>query len=683
VLQSDLSTLFERLTIGAYRITMDGKVLRVNAALLKLNGFESEQALREAYGDYIPDPYLQPGRREEFRALLESQGAVQNFESEMVRYKTGEHMWVREHSHVVRDQNGYTLYYEGTVEDITEERKAQAKLQQSETLLSNLMAAIPDHVWIKDLAGAYILCNTTFAENLGVQPADIVGTDDSYWADAARAAHYAKTDQLAISAGRPVMFEEDFGSPDTPFSAMHQVTKTPLRDRMGNIIGTVGTAHSIQHRKDAEQQLRDTTEQFELAIMGADLGRWDHDLRRETGYRMDERACSLLGRDAQESTRARAWGHLVHPDDLPTMLHAMQSHLSGETTAFQAEYRARHTDGRWIWLSSRGKVVQTSQDGNPVRMVGTVMDVSNRKHAEIQLRATQYELQATLNALPDLLVEYSIDGRCRAIHSHDLDDLVSPAAFQIGQLATEVLPKEAAEVCIAALQEARDTGRSMGRHYSLQLVRGKQWFELSVVRKPTDPGEEERFIAIVRNITERKDTESAIAHLAFHDALTGLPNRRLLTDRLQSAVLQSQRNQKHGAVLFLDLDKFKQLNDTRGHDTGDLLLQEVGARLMQSVRAVDTVARLGGDEFVVLLHDLSAHAPDARLHVSTVAHKILGGLNEPYALKGVHHSVTPSIGISLFKGNETPPETLLKQADTAMYKAKEDGRNTLRFYEPQ
>jgi diguanylate cyclase (GGDEF)-like protein/PAS domain S-box-containing protein len=682
VLQSDLSTLFERLPIGAYRITMDGKVLRVNTALLRLNGFETEQELRSAFGDYIPDPYLRPGRREEFRHLLETQGMVQNFESEMVHYRSGKHMWVREHSHVVRNEHGYTLYYEGTVEDITAERMAQAKWQQSETLLSNLMAALPDHVWIKDLSGTYIMCNSTFAENLGVQPDAVAGTDDSHWCDAQSAAHYAKTDQMAIAAGRPVVLEEDFGGPETPFSAMHQVTKTPLRDRAGNIIGTVGTAHSIQHRKDAEQLLRDTSEQLELAIMGADLGRWDHDLRRELGYRMDERACALLGRDPQECTRPRAWGHLVHPDDLPATLQAMQLHLNGTTPSFEAEYRARHADGRWIWLSSRGKIVQTSHHGQPERMVGTVMDVSGRKHVEMQLRATQSELQATLNALPDLLVEYSGDGRCRAIHSHDLDDLISPAEFQLGKFISEVLPKDAADVCLSALQEASETGRSMGKHYSLHLARGKQWFELSVVRKPTEPGDEERFIAIVRNITERKDAESAIAHLAFHDALTGLPNRRVLTDRLQSAVLQSQRNQKHGAVLFLDLDKFKHLNDTRGHDTGDMLLQEVGARLQQSVRAVDTVARLGGDEFVVLLHELSADAADAQLHVSTFAHKILGNLNEPYTLNGLYYHATPSIGIALFKGGDTTPEALLKQADTAMYKAKEEGRNTLRFYAP-
>jgi len=202
------------------------------------------------------------------------------------------------------------------------------------------------------------------------------------------------------------------------------------------------------------------------------------------------------------------------------------------------------------------------------------------------------------------------------------------------------------------------------------------------VRKPTVPGEEERFIAIARDISERKSAEEAIRHLAFHDTLTGLPNRRLLTDRLQQAMGTSQRKGEHGALMFLDLDQFKLLNDTHGHDVGDLLLQEVARRLQQSIRAVDTVARLGGDEFVVLIQDLSADFDEARLHATTVGHKILASLNEPYVLNQVQHATTPSVGITLFKGESAAPSELLKQADTAMYQAKANGRNTLCFYKP-
>jgi diguanylate cyclase (GGDEF)-like protein len=360
----------------------------------------------------------------------------------------------------------------------------------------------------------------------------------------------------------------------------------------------------------------------------------------------------------------------------------MQAHLNGAAPAYEAEYRARHTDGRWIWMSSRGKVVQVSQQGKPVRMVGTLMDISVRKQAEERLRSTQAELAATLKALPDLVFEYSADAYYRSVHSHVPQDLIVPIEMHIGRHVSEVLPKEAADVCLAALDEARHSGRSSGRQYSLELARGKQWFELSVVRKPTEAGEEERLIAIARNITQRKAAEDAIQHMAFHDSLTGLPNRRLLLDRLETALTASARHQQQGALLFLDLDHFKALNDGYGHDVGDLLLQEVAQRLLQSVRGIDTVARLGGDEFVVLIQDLSAEEDEARMHAATVGHKILSSLNEPYLLKGQTHMITPSIGATLFAGQGLTPNDIIKHADQAMYDAKSQGRNGLSFYSP-
>jgi diguanylate cyclase (GGDEF)-like protein len=227
---------------------------------------------------------------------------------------------------------------------------------------------------------------------------------------------------------------------------------------------------------------------------------------------------------------------------------------------------------------------------------------------------------------------------------------------------------------------ARASGRSFGKQCSLEQPDGTQWFEISVARKPTEPGQEERFIAIARDITERKRAEDAIEHLAFHDSLTGLANRRLLQDRLKSAAASSQRAQKHAALLFLDLDKFKELNDTFGHDAGDLLLQEVARRLQLCSRSVDTLARIGGDEFVLLVQDLSNDVLEARRHASTVGHKVITSLNEPYILNGNRHVITPSVGVTLFQGGNEAPEVILKRADTAMYQAKANGRNTLCFF---
>jgi len=186
-----------------------------------------------------------------------------------------------------------------------------------------------------------------------------------------------------------------------------------------------------------------------------------------------------------------------------------------------------------------------------------------------------------------------------------------------------------------------------------------------------------------QDISSRKIAEQEIMHLAFYDSLTQLPNRRLLLDRLQQALAASARSGRHGALFLLDLDDFKTLNDTLGHDKGDLLLKQVGQRLVSTVREGDTVARLGGDEFVVLFDGLSALADESVAQAELLGEKVLAELNQPYDLNGQEFSTTASIGITLFSGYQHAIEELLKQADLAMYQSKDAGRNALRFFDPK
>jgi diguanylate cyclase (GGDEF)-like protein/PAS domain S-box-containing protein len=190
-------------------------------------------------------------------------------------------------------------------------------------------------------------------------------------------------------------------------------------------------------------------------------------------------------------------------------------------------------------------------------------------------------------------------------------------------------------------------------------------------------------LSVTRDITARKEAEARINNLAFFDPLTELPNRRLLLDRLKHAIASSARSESYCALLFIDLDNFKTLNDTLGHDMGDLLLQQAAKRLGVCVREGDTVARLGGDEFVLLLESLSADAQEAAGGAEAVGEKILVALNEPYQLAGFTSHSSPSIGVTLFTNHQGSLEELLKRADLAMYQAKEAGRNTLRFFEPE
>lgn len=216
-----------------------------------------------------------------------------------------------------------------------------------------------------------------------------------------------------------------------------------------------------------------------------------------------------------------------------------------------------------------------------------------------------------------------------------------------------------------------------------------QWLTINQVLNKT--GQVTHYVAAFSDITERKLNEERIYRLAFYDPLTDLPNRRLLVDRLGEALIANQRKQRYGALMFMDLDRFKILNDTQGHDLGDQLLIEAGKRITRCVREVDTVARLGGDEFVILLEDLAEDAEVAAMDAQKVGNKVLSALNQVYLLHHcdaqgqtsmVEHHSSASIGVSLFFGAVISSEEVLKQADMAMYQAKQAGRNTLRLFDP-
>lgn len=208
------------------------------------------------------------------------------------------------------------------------------------------------------------------------------------------------------------------------------------------------------------------------------------------------------------------------------------------------------------------------------------------------------------------------------------------------------------------------------------------WVELEVVSVQASADEVTHWVAVGRDITHRKGAEEMIRHLAFYDPLTDLPNRQLLLDRLQKALSHSARTGQHGALMFIDLDNFKVLNDTLGHHVGDQLLQQVALRLKNSVRKTDTVARLGGDEFVVMVDDLSTDPEAAASKSRALSEKVLTVLRESFQIAGHQHFATPSIGVTTFSGNQSDVSELLKQADLAMYQAKALGRNTLCYFAP-
>ena len=310
------------------------------------------------------------------------------------------------------------------------------------------------------------------------------------------------------------------------------------------------------------------------------------------------------------------------------------------------------------------------------------------RDASLALRAANANNAAILRALPDLLLEVDGDGLQIAFHSSRTDLLFEPVEHNIGRTIAEVLPPQASRVIMAALQTAKETGTSTGQQYELKLDHGSFWFELSIVRIEAVQGETPNFIILSRDITERKDAEKKITQLAMFDSLTGLPNRQSFLSRVARETRRAERNGSSFAVLFMDLDGFKNINDTLGHEAGDQALKWAADRLREGVRPSDLVARqdqpaladveiarLGGDEFTALIVDITC-AEDA--HV--VARRILEMIRRPFTLLGREINLSTSIGIAVFRDDGDDALTLLKHADTAMYHAKESGRDNYRFY---
>ena len=291
-----------------------------------------------------------------------------------------------------------------------------------------------------------------------------------------------------------------------------------------------------------------------------------------------------------------------------------------------------------------------------------------------EILAAQRHLQATISAIPDLMFEVDLDGRYYSTHSPREELLARPSKELLGRTVHDVMPQAQADRVLQALQEAHVKGWSMGAQICLPLDMGERWFELSVARKASATGEGPRFVVISRDVTDNKLAEEKVLQLAHFDALTGLPNRSLLADRCQQALGAAQRHGQCVALLFLDLDHFKNINDALGHRVGDALLCAVAQRLSGLLREQDTIARLGGDEFILVLPDTDA------VGAAHVAEKLLRAADQPFDIDAHELVITPSIGIAMYPQDGKDFDTLSRCADAAMYIAKQGGRNHYRFF---
>jgi diguanylate cyclase (GGDEF)-like protein/PAS domain S-box-containing protein len=407
-----------------------------------------------------------------------------------------------------------------------------------------------------------------------------------------------------------------------------------------------------------------------MAIISPETRRW---------LRFNNQLCEMLGYSREELTEKNL-AEMTYPADMKKDIADLESVLRGESEGYATNKRFLRKDGSIVMANMDVKCVHRN-NGEVHYVVTMIRDVTEQERQKAEILAAQSQLQATLDAIPDLLFELDLDGCCHAYHSARTYLPGSPVEDLLGKKISDVLPPSAADIVLSALLEAQKKGLSSGKQVELELSgsgeKGRLWFELSVSRKQLSAELEPRFIVLARDITERKASEQRIMQLAHYDPLTALPNRALLADRMKVAIKRAERRSGRLAVLFVDLDRFKPINDSLGHDIGDHLLKAVAERMQASVRSVDTVSRVGGDEFVVLLSEIETTEDAAR-----VAEKLISGLSQPYLIEEHELLLTASIGICIYPDNGKESNILLRNADASMYTAKEAGRNRYQFYSP-
>jgi diguanylate cyclase (GGDEF)-like protein/PAS domain S-box-containing protein len=436
---------------------------------------------------------------------------------------------------------------------------------------------------------------------------------------------------------------------------------------------------ALKKLEDISKTLQESEQRYAQLVRNIPVGvyTWHFNPNGSMGFKyVSPKLCEILGLDADGLLRDYAPAFTsAHPDDLESLILCNeQARISMAPFRWQGRFIIRGNT-RWISISSDPL---PQPDGSSI-WSGVVADITEKKQAEDELRvaAITFETQEAIMITDADANIVRVNRAFEQVTGHRAEEVIgkNPRILSSGRHDRSFFR----EMWQGLLTAGSWSGEIWDKHKDGHIY--PKYSTITAVKDAN--GITTHYVSIFLDISERKQIEAEIHKLAFYDPLTGLPNRRLLMERLNVALSASSRNRQYGALLYLDLDKFKTLNDTLGHTFGDLLLIEVATRLKSCLREIDTMARLGGDEFLLLIENLGEEEAGASQNIAQVAEKVRSALATHYRLRDhIYHS-SPSIGVCLFCGGSEPAEELVRRADIAMYQAKDSGRNQIRFYDPE
>ncbi|GHD51025.1 PAS domain S-box-containing protein/diguanylate cyclase (GGDEF) domain-containing protein [Marinobacter persicus] len=465
--------------------------------------------------------------------------------------------------------------------------------------------------------------------------------------------------------GSALKHSDDEGIPLRPLPRFKYQEVQILSQTINTMLESIKNARA----KQKVQQLR-----LENTITGTRTGTWEWNVATgETIF--NERWAEIVGYTLAElePVSIHTWEKLTHPEDLKLSSEQLQKHFQGELDYYECEVRMRHKQGHWVWVIDRGCVMTWSDQGEPLVMYGTHQDISTDKEAQEQLSMAA----GVFKYAREGIILTSVDGiildanrAFTALTGYHRSELT-------GHRYDSLIPEKHDQAFFNSILDSLRRDGVWNGEFEMPCKNGTSFPSLMTIAAARDHvGRVQHFVTLVADVSSLKQNEDRLRMIAHYDGLTGLPNRLLLTERLRHAITVARRNQTLLAVVFLDLDGFKEVNDTYGHSAGDELLKVLSDRMQQTLRDCDTVARLGGDEFVILLPDLAR-----KENCRPVLERLLTSLCCPVTLSQGHAGVSASIGVSLSSlDKEVDADILIRQADMAMYQAKQNGKNRFCFF---
>ncbi|MCT7941594.1 sensor domain-containing protein [Shewanella holmiensis] len=673
------TSIFNCVSDGCVFVDPQGCIISINQGLEKLLGYRKQ----ELVGQNVLIIYASNEEYEQHGHRYFNPEAEETLESCEANYKRKDgSIVIAETSRVIiKDVDNKIQGYMGLFRDITERKNIAFKLQASKQKLTHhIQNTLLGYIcWDKN--SNCIDMNKSAEKIFGYSLEEVKGN--------------SLLDLLVpedIRVNIKTNCQSQFKSNKTSVSINKNLTKdgrtiicewhnTPDLDTEGNVVGMTSLIQDVTENRlnqialhEAEKKFREQSQRYAEVLWAANLGTWEWNIH--TGdFVLNERWCEMLGFTLEElkPITIDTWKNLLHPDDTLKTNELVHLCFINEIETYESEFRMRHKDGHWVWILDRGRVVEWTIDGEPVRMSGTHQDITAKKKADEDVK------------LAASVFTYAKEGIIITDSSGTIIDANEAFTTVTGYTFDEVINQHP-----RILQSGRHTSKFYKNMWTTLHEKGFWTGEIWNKRKNGDIypemltisavidslGKVKNYIGLFNDISAIKEYQTRLERIAHFDTLTNLPNRTLLADRLTQSMSRCQRQKTLIGVAFLDLDKFKIVNDTHGHDVGDQLLILISTRMKKALRDEDTLARIGGDEFVVIMENITTVSD-----CEPILNRLLEAASEAVVINGIKLEVSTSIGVSIYPKDGLDADQLIRNADQAMYIAKQHGKNRFHLFD--